>query len=331
MKCIRFLLLFTFLPILGCASGPRFIEPFRDISGFNPVEEATRSEHFQKTSHATLHEIETAIGEKRVSFVNGNGNLEYPVGSAPLKVATLGVMSAYSKGRLPYPQGIIYSLEPDFESFVTQDFVKHLPKAGPEVFALQLDTDLPFPLDALDRALQLDPHELTFRFVEKWLYKARGTSSMLGITDSEREQFLGLLLSNYYSVSAPAIRSHFPGMLVISQPFTLEQLEHPSILEVTSRYCDVLSLRYPKEKRLKPSELQALALKLGRPLYFVDVPSELDLNAILPLLGNTRVLGWQWDLSRPHSAEQDEFNSKTESQLQKVLHYLDTHGIPSNY
>jgi hypothetical protein len=331
MKTLRPLLLLGFISVLGCASGPRFIEPFRDISGFNPVEEATRSEHFPKSVHVTLQELETGIGEKRVSWVSSGGNLEYPVGSAPLKVATLGVMSAYSKGRTPYPQGIIYSLESNFETFVEKDFVKHLPKTGAEGFALQLDTDLPFPLDALDRALQLDPREQTFRFVEKWLYKARGTSSMLAITDSEREEFLALLLTNYYSMSVPLIRSHYPGMLVISQPLTLEQIEHRSIKDVTSKYCDVLTLRYPKEKRLKPSELKALSIRLGRPLYFVDVPSALDLSALLPLLGTTRVLGWQWDQSVPHSAEQEEFNSKTESQIQKMLHYLDTHGLPSNY
>ncbi len=154
MKCIRFLLLFTFLPILGCASGPRFIEPFRDVSGFNPLEEATRSEHFPKTPHITLQEIETGIGEKRVSFVNVNGNLEYPVGLEPLKVAILGVMSAYSKSRLPYPQGLIYSLEPDYESFVIRNFVKHLPKAGPEVFALQLGQSLSSPPEPFIRQSQ---------------------------------------------------------------------------------------------------------------------------------------------------------------------------------
>jgi len=106
MKCVCFLLLLSFLPVLGCASGPRFIEPFRDISGFNPMEEVTRSEHFPKSAHVTLQELETGRGEKRVSLVSAEGKLEYPVSQSALNIAILGVMENYAKNRRPYPQDL---------------------------------------------------------------------------------------------------------------------------------------------------------------------------------------------------------------------------------
>lgn len=327
-----------FVPVfffLGCSSTPSVKDPFAHFGRFNPELELPKTKKPNlknaKSFSYRLIQTETSQGLKRNRLQDPDGNPSYLVGSNVLQVSTLNVMESYARDRLPYHRGVIYSLEPDYGFYMEQQWWKIAPIVSSKEIGVQLDAQIPLPYDALDQTLQLEPNDPSFIFVVKWLYHERSTSSLLGITDPERQKFRERLLNDYYSKAVPAVRRKYPGRLILSQPFTPEELNDPVIREVTMRYCDLLLIRYPKEKRLVPEELKAILNPLKRPVLFVDVPVTQDLKVVVPLLSHLKVVGWQWSQEQPLSDSEMSWVTKLENAIPKVVHYLDTEGTPSNY
>ena len=302
---------------------PKNADPFLGIGRYQASAEQAYQNHFELSTRYYLKQMLGEGDVKRTWLVSPSGEALYPSGWQKLNLVSLNVMGNYAQERKPYANGVIYSFEKEFDRYLDRDFSKQLPKLDSKVVALQLDLDLPFNLNSLDRVLQLDSKNPTYIYTENWLYKERKSNSLLSINNREREKYLSALISNYYSLAVPKVRAKYPGIMIFSQPFSQTELDLKPLMELTAQYCDVLVVRYPGKKGLKPSDILEFISKLEKPIYFIDVPLDESSKTIFPLLSSPRVIGWKWvgEGSDPVWT----------SQFPKLIHYLDANGLPSNF
>ncbi len=329
MNRMVFLLIAGFGTTLGCASGPRIIDPFREVPGFSISASRTLDLSFDAGPGFRIRHSTSSRGGKRIWLVAPSGKVVYPIGEGGLKVLDLNLMRGYAGKRFPFPGHVPLSLEPDYLTYLEQEAFKTALPDPADYMVIRLDELIPFPADLLDRALQLDARESTYRIATKWLYKERSNNSTLGITEQEREAFLIRMIHDYYAYSTLEVRKRAPQALILSQAHRIEDFEIVPIREFTSQFCDIIQVRYPKGERLNESAIKRLAERLRKPIWFRDVPVGVALDRISPLVASPWVIGWDWDRSRPWKPDETEFVAKLEQGFDRWLDHLYGSDIPS--
>jgi hypothetical protein len=319
MIWIRLLSVLGICGALSCATGPRRTGPFREIPSFSEEAATPLALRFPAASGYRIRQAPGNREGRKFWLVDPEGRAFFPVGKDSLRILDLSLMKTYAGKRWPFPGYVPLSLEPGFPEFLEQEWIKQSLPPPADFMLVRLDEQIPFPADVLNRALQLDARELTYRIASKWLYKERSHSSTLGITERERESFLIRIIHDYYSFGTLAVRKRLPDALVVSQVHRFEDFELAPLRDLSLQFCDVLQIRYPRGERLTEVALQRLVERLPRPVYFKDVPPGTSLKGLLPLIDHPQVIGWDWDRTRPWSTEEQEFVDRFERGLPGFL------------
>jgi len=148
-------------------------------------------------------------------------------------------------GHMAYPDRTIFVFDPQFESFC-DNYAKQLAinKDDKNLFGYFSDNELPFEKLSLDRYLaKKDHNDPGYLYSTKWL--ADMNVSVSSITDSLRNEFLGVMAEKYFSAVSKAIKKYDPNHLYLGSRlhFSYELKSEPEF-KVVGKYVDVIAINY---------------------------------------------------------------------------------------
>jgi hypothetical protein len=105
------------------------------------------------------------------------------------------------------------------------------------------DNELAFNEKILDEYLSIENHEdPNYKAAQNWLTNC-GLEKM-GITDSNRRQFLGLVAEKYYQVVSLAINKYDPNHLYLGSRLHGKPKHNAYIYKAAEKFADILSINY---------------------------------------------------------------------------------------
>lgn len=191
-------------------------------------------------------------------------------------------MSAYGKlrggtyqkpGHTGYPNDCIFVFDPEFESFCRRHAQQYLAatKDDPWLLGHFSDNEMPFPYDALDRYLSLDPEDPGRKAAEGWVEKHGIQKNSEGDYSSEaREAFLEFLSDTYFRIVSRAIKDADPNHLYLGSRFHGSALRHPGIFRGCGPHVDVVSCNYYGAWTPDPERLASWINWSGRPFLVTE-------------------------------------------------------------
>jgi len=235
-------------------------------------------------------------------------------------------MSAYGKqrggtsqqpGHTGYPNDCIFVFDPEFEAFADQ-YARQLAatRDDPWLIGHFSDNELPFRADALDRYLALPAEEAGRKAADRFIAARRPGNAAL--TDTDRQEFLRMLVDRYFTVTTAAIRKYDPNHLCLGSRFHGGVLNLLPLFEAAGRHLDVVSVNYynawtPDLARMRGWERSAAkpilvtewytkAMDSGMPNttgagWIVKTQRDRGLfyqNFALALLESKVCVGWHW-------------------------------------
>ena len=320
---VSFLLLICILTTVGCASSPteeQYLELTENLEGFNFNTQKTYILPKSNNTITHIQAVKTPRKQTRFFMVSGtNENLSLT--NHHWNIYNLDLMRSYSQKRNA-PFYLLYAVEKNFERYLDENFSKKLANTAQNIIGVKSDDFLPSPFRSLDQGLQFDSKDDTYLFIEKWMYKERRSSSLLSITDAERESFLDLLLTKYFSMSQPIIKKIYPRSLLFSPPVREEDLSLKTIITNITKYNDVIVIKYP-DHRMRHKELSEICALFSKPIYFVDVPQDAAVETVAPLLMEPKIIGWEWGRLIDEPQKVSHFQKQLNQILPKLVSYFD--------
>jgi len=158
----------------------------------------------------------------------------------------LNLFSGFQKQeKKAHPEGPAFPVfSPDFEVYAEKHAQKLTEtKDDKELLGYFSDNELNFSTGTLDDYISLaddkDPHYL---IAKAWLDKNGIEKDK--ITDSHREQFLGVVAERYYKVVASAIRKYDPNHMYLGSRLHGKPKHNQFIVRAAGKYSDILSINY---------------------------------------------------------------------------------------
>jgi len=209
-------------------------------------------------------------------------------------------MSAYGKlrggtyqksGHTGYPNDCIFVFDPEFEDFCRRYAKKILSatKNDPWLLGHFSDNELPFPHDALDRYLQLDPADPGRIAAERWIKQHHVRKNERGSYSPEaRERFLEFMAARYFRIVSRAIREADPNHLYLGSRFHGRALRTPAVFRACGPYVDVVSCNYYGAWTPDPERMANWVKWSGRPFLVTEFYAK-GMDSGLP---NVTGAGW---------------------------------------
>src|SRR5882757_3767479 len=150
-------------------------------------------------------------------------------------------------GHTGYPDRTIFVFDPQWESFC-DSYAKQLAatKDDKNLYGYFSDNELPFERLTLDRYLnKKDTTDPGCIAAKQWLKDRRLTAA--AITDSVRNEFLGLVAEKYFSVISKAIKKYDPNHLYLGSRLHSYELKVRQVFEAAGKYVDVIAVNYYRE------------------------------------------------------------------------------------
>lgn len=238
-------------------------------------------------------------------------------------------MAAYGKkrggtfqqpGHTGYPNDLIFVFDPEFENFCDSEAsTASRYKNEKNLLGYFSDNEMPFPDNALDRYMALDPKDPGYQESFKWLKdrnKLRGSKNE--ITSEDRNAFLAYMAEKYFSTVSKAIKKYDPNHLYLGCRFHGEIIKKKPVFESAGKYMDVVSVNYYDVWTPENDRLAKWIEWSGKPILITEwytkaedsglknqtgagwiVPTQKDRgyfyqNYTLALLESKVVVGWHW-------------------------------------
>ncbi len=178
--------------------------------------------------------------------------------AAPRKLAyTLiwNFMSSYGKKRggtyqLPghtgYPRNAIFVFDPEFETFCAEH-ARQLAatKDDPWLVGHFTDNELPLRREALANYLSLPPADPGHRAARAFLEQRHGPAATAkDITETDKQDFLALVVDRYLGIVTRAIRAVDPHHLILGSRFHGAGVRYPETFRAAGRHLDVVAVNY---------------------------------------------------------------------------------------
>ncbi len=141
-------------------------------------------------------------------------------------------------GHQGYPEKCIFAFDPQFAEFAdafAQDVAKD--KDNPYLIGYFTDNELPFPLDALDRYLNLPDVDPGRKAADAFVTGRHVNRD--AITGEDRQAFMVVLAERYFSVVHDALRKYDPNHLILGPRFWGSDHRNPALLATAAKYIDV--------------------------------------------------------------------------------------------
>jgi hypothetical protein len=143
-------------------------------------------------------------------------------------------------GHVGFQSDCIPAFDPGFEAFC-DDYAKRLAdrRDDPYLLGCFSDNELPWPIDALDKFLKLDPADPGRQAAEAVLRERKSSADHL--TDGDRQAFMYRLADRYFSVVSHAIRKYDPHHLYLGARFHGPAPHNEPLQRAAGKYVDVVS------------------------------------------------------------------------------------------
>lgn len=150
-------------------------------------------------------------------------------------------------GHMGYPDRTIFVFDTAFESFCDTYAQQLTATAGDEnLYGYFSDNELPFERLTLDRYLnKKDTTDAGCVAAKLWL-RQRGLAQQ-AITDSIRNEFLGLVAERYFSIVSKAIKKYDPNHLYLGSRLHSYEKGVRQVLQAMGKYVDVIAINYYRE------------------------------------------------------------------------------------
>jgi hypothetical protein len=150
-------------------------------------------------------------------------------------------------GHIGYPDRTIFVFDPGWESFC-DSYAKQLvdTKDDKNLFGYFSDNELPFERLTLDRYLsKKDTTDPGCIAAKQWLKDHHIEAA--AITDSVRNEFLGLVAEKYFSTVSKAIKKYDPNHLYLGSRLHSYELKVRQVFKAVGKYVDVIAINYYRE------------------------------------------------------------------------------------
>ncbi len=173
-------------------------------------------------------------------------------------------------GHTGYPDNTIFVFDKAFEAWC-DEYAKQLAvyKNDPLLFGYFSDNEMPFQKLSLDRYLaKKDTTDEGYQAASKWL-RNKGMA-VANITDKERNEFLGVMAEQYYSVVSKAIKKQDPNHLYLGSRFHSYEKKVPEVFAAAGKYVDVIAVNYYREWTPLPEDVTNWEAWSGRPFIITE-------------------------------------------------------------
>jgi hypothetical protein len=192
----------------------------------------------------------------RAAGFNGTGawSDDRALARAPVRLARaplVDLMAGYARqrgqafqqaGHLGYPDDLIPVFEPGFEEYCEERARALAADANdPWLIGYFTDNELPFPADALDRALARPAGDPARAAAERLLEAKRAVTPGAAVDAALRAAFVESIAERYFGVTARAIRRHDPNHLLLGSRFYWNDLWTEPLIRAAGRWVDVVS------------------------------------------------------------------------------------------
>lgn len=146
-------------------------------------------------------------------------------------------------------------LDPAFPVFCAEETKKIVPLAtDPNLLGHFSDNELPFTSSEFNTVVKEEnSNTLGYIAAKKWMTDKGITSTT--ITAQQKEEFIGWITQQYYSIVAAAIKKNDPNHLYIGSRLHSSAKNNPYIFKAAEPFIDIISINYygfwqPKEKHI---------------------------------------------------------------------------------
>lgn len=173
-------------------------------------------------------------------------------------------------GHMGYPDRTIFVFDTAFESFCDTYAQQLTATANDEnLYGYFSDNELPFERLTLDRYLgKKDTTDPGYIAARQWLQQ-RGLSRE-AITDSIRNEFLGLVAERYFSVVSKAIKKYDPNHLYLGSRLHSYEKGVWQVLQAMGKYVDVIAVNYYREWTPVQRHMRNWEAWSGRPFIITE-------------------------------------------------------------
>ncbi len=173
-------------------------------------------------------------------------------------------------GHMGYPDRTIFVFDPQWEAFC-DEYARQLTstKNDKDLYGYFSDNELPFERLTLDRYLgKKDTTDPGYLAAWKWINERNITKEK--ITDSIRNEFLGLVAEKYFSVVSKAIKKYDPNHLYLGSRLHSYEKKVRQVFEAMGKYVDVFAINYYREWTPVVSEMRNWELWSGKPYIITE-------------------------------------------------------------
>jgi hypothetical protein len=173
-------------------------------------------------------------------------------------------------GHMGYPDRTIFVFDTAFESFCDIYAQQLIATANDEnLYGYFSDNELPFEKLTLDRYLgKKDTSDPGCVAARQWLVQKGLTRE--AITDSVRNEFLGLVADRYFSVVSKAIKKYDPNHLYLGSRLHGYEKGVWQVLQAMGKYVDVIAINYYREWTPVMRDMKNWEAWSGRPFVITE-------------------------------------------------------------
>jgi len=173
-------------------------------------------------------------------------------------------------GHMGYPDRTIFVFDPQWPAFC-DEYAKQLTatKDDKNLYGYFSDNELPFERLTLDRYLdKKDSTDPGCVAAKQWL-RDRGVARA-SITDSIRNEFLGVVAEKYFSSVAKAIKKYDPNHLYLGSRLHSYEKKVRQVFEAMGKYVDVFAINYYREWTPVAEDMKNWELWSGKPFIITE-------------------------------------------------------------
>jgi hypothetical protein len=169
-----------------------------------------------------------------------------------------------------YPDRTIFVFDPQWAGFC-EEYARQLTatKDDKNLYGYFSDNELPFERLSLDRYLnKKDTTDPGCMAAKQWMAAHNLTTTL--ITDSIRNEFLGLVAEKYFSAVAKAIKKNDPNHLYLGSRLHGYEKNVRQVLEAMGKYVDVLAINYYREWTPVQKDMRNWEQWSGKPFIITE-------------------------------------------------------------
>jgi hypothetical protein len=173
-------------------------------------------------------------------------------------------------GHMGYPDRTIFVFDPQWAGFC-EEYARQLTvtKDDKNLYGYFSDNELPFERLTLDRYLnKKDTTDPGCVAAKQWMAAHNLTTAL--ITDSIRNEFLGLVAEKYFSAVAKAIKKNDPNHLYLGSRLHGYEKNVRQVLEAMGKYVDVLAINYYREWTPVQKDMRNWEQWSGKPFIITE-------------------------------------------------------------